>query len=179
MSDSEDYDKTYGVDMPKEEAMKRIAKDTKEQTKDKKIPIELIEDGELQIALFRGKEVRQVFHNNEWYFSIVDVIEAVTETDRPRQYWNDLKRQLAEKEGFPELYEFFVQLKMPAQDGKMRETGAVNVETLFRIVQSIPSDKAEPFKKWLAKVGYERIQEIQNPEIGIKRSILQWQIAGQ
>ena len=106
------------------------------------------------------------------------MIEAITETDRPRQYWSDLKRQLSEKEGFTELYDNFVQLKMPSTDGKMRETDAVNVETLFRIVQSIPSAKAEPFKKWLAKVGYERIQEIQNPEIGVKRAILQWQIQG-
>lgn len=178
MSDSEDCGKTYGLDMPKEEAVKRIAKITKEHASDQEVPVDLIEDGELQIALFKGKEVRQVFHNNEWHFSIVDVIGAVTETDRPRQYWVDLKRQLSEDEGYSELYENIVQLKMLSRDGKKYATDAVNVETLFRIVLSIPSSRAEPFKKWLAKVGYERIQEIQNPEIGIKRSILQWQIAG-
>lgn len=112
------------------------------------------------------------------FFSIVDVIEAVTETDRPSKYWSDLKKQLSEEEGFIELSANIGQLKMKSTDGKMYATDAVNVETLFRIVQSIPSSKAEPFKKWLAKVGYERIQEIQNPEIGVKRAILQWQVQG-
>jgi len=133
---------------------------------------------EAQIALFKGAEVRQVFHENEWYFSIVDVIQAITETDRPSKYWSDLKKQLSDKEGFSELSENIGQLKMKSSDGKYYLTDAVNVETLFRIVQSIPSKKAEPFKRWLAKVGYERIQEIQNPEIGVKRAILQWQIEG-
>lgn len=138
----------------------------------------MIAEGHEQIALFKGAEVRQVFHDNEWFFSIVDVIEAVTETDRPRQFWNDLKRQLVEDEGDSELYENIVQLKMPSADGKKYATDAVNVETLFRIIQSISSKKAEPFKKWLAKTGYERIQEIQNPEIGVKRAMLQWQVDG-
>lgn len=172
------YEKSLGLDMPMDEALKRIAKVTKEEVKEKEENCEIIEEGEEQIALFKGKEVRQVFHQNEWYFSIVDVIEAITESDRPRQYWSDLKNQLSDKEGFSELYDKIVQLKMPSSDGKKYLTDAVNVETLFRIVQSIPSVKAEPFKKWLAKVGYERIQEIQNPEIGVKRAILQWQIDG-
>ena len=137
-----------------------------------------VADGESQITLFKGQEVRQVCHNNEWYFSIVDVIRAVTGTERPSQYWSDLKTQLIDSEGFIELYGNIVQLKMPAPDGKMRATDAVNVETLFRIIQSIPSDKAEPFKRWLAKTGYERIQEIQNPEIAVKRAIVQWQVQG-
>lgn len=178
MSITKNYGKDYGLDMPKEEAMKRIADTAKEEAKNSTDEVKLIEDGEAQIALFKGAPVRQVFHENEWFFSIVDVIEAVTETDRPRQYWSDLKRQLSEKEGFSELSENIVQLKMPATDGKLRETDSVNVETLFRIVQSIPSPKAEPFKKWLARVGYERIQEAQNPEIGVKRAILQWQVDG-
>lgn len=178
MSDSKKYIKAFSLDMPMDEAMQRIAQVTKEEVQEQELLGEIIEEGEAQIALFKGKEVRQVFHNNEWYFSIVDVIEAVTETDTPRRYWSDLKRQLSEKEGYIELYDNFVQLKMPAQDGKMRETDAVSVETLFRIIQSIPSKKAEPFKKWLAKVGYERIQEIQNPEIGVKRAIMQWQVQG-
>jgi DNA-damage-inducible protein D len=178
MSDSKKYGKQFGVDMPQDEAMERIAKATKEETAGRKAKGELIEEGEAQVALFRGTQVRQVFHNGEWFFSIVDVIEAVTETDRPRRYWSDLKRQLSEDEGFSELYENIVQLKMPSADGKKYATDAVNVETLFRIVQSIPSKKAEPFKRWLAKVGYERIEEIQNPEIGVKRAILQWQIEG-
>jgi hypothetical protein len=178
MSDSKKHSEEFGLDMPRDEALEKIAKATREEVSLKSVPAKFIEEGSAQIALFKGKEVRQVFHDNEWYFSIVDVIAAVTETDRPRQYWTDLKSQLSEKEGYSELYDNFVQLKMPAQDGRMRETDAVNVETLFRIVQSIPSKKAEPFKKWLAKVGYERIQEIQNPEIGVKRAILQWQVQG-
>ena len=135
-------------------------------------------EGESQFVMFNGHNVRRVFHNNEWYLSVTDAIEAITETDRPRQYWTDLKRQLAEKEGFTELYENIVQLKMVAADGKLRETDAANVETLFRLIQSIPSPKAEPFKRWLAKVGYERIEEFQNPEISVKRAIANWQIQG-
>ena len=178
MSDKKKYEKSLGIDMPFDEAIARIAKVTKEEVNAQEEKGEIIEEGEAQIALFKGKEVRQVFHENEWYFSIVDAIEAITETDRPSKYWFDLKTQLSEKEGFSELSENIGKLKMPSADGKMRETEAVNVETLFRIVQSIPSAKAEPFKKWLAKVGYERIQEIQNPEIGVKRAILQWQVQG-
>lgn len=178
MSDSKKYDKAFGLDMPMDEALQRIAKVTKEEVQGQESNGEIIEDGEAQIALFKGKEVRQVFHKNEWYFSIVDVIEAVTETDRPSKYWSQLKSQLSEQEGFNELSENIGQLKMKSSDGKLYATDAVNVETLFRIIQSIPSKKAEPFKRWLAKVGYERIQEIQNPEIGVKRAILQWQIEG-
>lgn len=178
MSECKKHSKEFGLDMPRDEALDKIAKAAKEESKSKNIPESFIEEGSAQIVLFRGKEVRQVFHDNEWFFSIVDVMEAVTETDRPRQYWSDLKSQLSEKEGFSELYEKIVQLKMPSPDGKKYITDAVNVETLFRIVQSIPSKKAEPFKKWLAKIGYERIQEIQNPEIGVKRAILQWQVQG-
>lgn len=177
MSDNKNLEKAFGLDMPKEEALKRIAEATKEEAKaDPAAP--LIAEGHEQIALFKNSEVRQVFHNNEWYFSIVDVVAAVTETDRPSKYWSDLKKQLVENEDFSELSAQIGQLKMKAADGKSYLTDVVNVETLFRIVQSIPSKKAEPFKKWLAKVGYERIQEIQNPEIGVKRAILQWQVDG-
>ena len=178
MDESKKVGKELGLDMPKEEAIKRIAETVKEEKKNSAEAVNLIEDGEAQTALFKGSPVRQVFHNNEWFFSIVDVMEAVTETDRPRQYWSDLKRKLSEDEGFIELYENIVQLKMPGADGKKYITDAVNVESLLRIIQSIPSKKAEPFKKWLAKVGYERIQEAQNPEIGVKRAILQWQVDG-
>lgn len=139
---------------------------------------DLIGEGESQLALFKGKSIRQVFHDDEWFFSIVDAIAAITETDRPRQYWSDLKKHLTEKEGFSELYEEIVQLKMPASDGKMRETDVVNTETLFRVIQSVPSPKAEPFKKWLAKIAYERIQEYQNPEIAIKRALLIYKVKG-
>ncbi len=159
--------------------IEKFVKLTKEEL-DANPPTEadLIGEGESQLVLFKGKKIRQVFHDDEWFFSIVDVIAAISETDRPRQYWSDLKRQLSEKEGFSELYDFIVQLKLPSTDGKMRETDVVNVETLFRIVQSIPSPKAEPFKKWLAKVAYERIQEFQNPEIAIKRALLTYKVKG-
>lgn len=178
MTDHTKISKALGLDMPKDEAMDRIAKAAAEEASEAGGEVDIIEEGEAQIALFKGKEVRQVFHDNEWFFSIVDVIEAVTETDRPRQYWADLKSKMSADEGFAELYDQIVQLKMKAADGKNYATDAVNVETLFRIIQSIPSAKAEPFKKWLAKVGYERIQEIQNPEIGVKRAILNWQVQG-
>lgn len=135
-----------------DEALQRIAKVTKEEVLEQEAKGELIEEGEAQIALFKGTSVRQVFHDGEWFFSITDVIQAVTGTDRPRQYWTDLKGQLSEKEGFSELYENIVQLKMAAADGKLRETDAVNVETLFRVVQSIPSPKAEPRTKTTSRI---------------------------
>ena len=112
---------------------------------------------ETSIAVFRGKEIRRIIHNNEWWFSIVDVVEALSGTDRPRKYWSDLKNKLT-AEGYIEVSGKIGQLKMPAPDGKMRETECANTETMFRIIQSIPSPKAEPFKRWLAKVGYERVQ---------------------
>jgi DNA-damage-inducible protein D len=177
MGDGDQIEKKFGLTMPKDEAMKIIADGIKEEsTLDPNTP--LIEEGHAQIALFKGTEVRQVFHNNEWFFSIVDVIAAVTESTNASRYWSELKSQLSDEEGYSELFGDIEQLKMLSADGKKYTTDAVNVETLFRIIQSIPSKKAEPFKKWLAKVGYERIQEIQNPEIGVKRAILQWQIDG-
>ncbi|MBI2342837.1 MAG: Bro-N domain-containing protein [Deltaproteobacteria bacterium] len=125
---------------------------------------------ENKLVVFKGKNIRRVLHNNDWHFSVIDVVAALTDSENPRRYWSDLKRNLAEEEGFSELYEKIVQLKMEAPDGKMRETDAANAETLFRVIQSIPSPKAEPFKRWLAKVGYERVQEIENPELATKRT---------
>lgn len=122
-----------------------------------------------KIAIFKGKEIRKTIHQNEWWFSVVDVVEALTETDRPRKYWNDLKTKLI-KEGYAEVSEKIGQLKLEAPDGKLRETDCANTETVFRIIQTIPSPKAEPFKRWLAKVGYERIQEIEDPELATKRT---------
>ena len=124
---------------------------------------------ETNIAVFRGKEIRKTIHKNEWWFSIVDVIEVLTKSERPRKYWNDLKNKLSE-EGYSELSEKIGQLKLQATDGKYYETDCANTETMFRIIQSIPSPKAEPFKRWLAKVGYERVQEIEDPELGTKRT---------
>ena len=125
---------------------------------------------ENKLVVFKGKNIRRVLHNNDWHFSVIDVVAALTDSENPRRYWSDLKRKLAEEEGFSELYEKIVQLKMEAPDGKMRETDAANAETLFRVVQSIPAPKAEPFKRWLAKVGYERVQEIEDPELATKRT---------
>ena len=124
---------------------------------------------ESHIAVFRGKGIRNAIHNNEWWFSIVDVIEVLTGSERPRRYWNDLKKKVLQ-EGYGELSEKIGQLKMQSPDGKFYETDCANTETIFRIIQSIPSPKAEPFKRWLAKVGYERVQEIEDPERGSKRT---------
>jgi len=124
---------------------------------------------EKNIAVFRGKEVRKTIHEKEWWFSIIDVVEVLTGNDRPRKYWSDLKKRLI-SEGYGEVSEKIGQLKMIAPDGKMRLTDCANTEGIFRIIQSIPSPKAEPFKRWLAKVGYERVQEIEDPELGTKRT---------
>ncbi|HLB32595.1 MAG TPA: Bro-N domain-containing protein [Patescibacteria group bacterium] len=122
-----------------------------------------------KIAIFKSKQIRRTIYNNEWWFSVVDVIEALTATERPRKYWSDLKSKLS-TEGYGEVSEKIGQLKLTAPDGKKRETDCANVETLLRIVQSIPSPKAEPFKRWLAKVGCERIKEIDDPELATKRT---------
>ena len=124
---------------------------------------------ETNIAVFRGKEIRKLIHKNEWWFSIIDIIEVLTGNDRPRKYWSDLKKRLI-SEGYGEVSEKIGQLKLTAPDGKMRLTDCANTETMFRIIQSVPSPKAEPFKRWLAKVGYERVQEIEDPELGSKRT---------
>ncbi|MFH1683317.1 MAG: Bro-N domain-containing protein [Candidatus Margulisiibacteriota bacterium] len=129
----------------------------------------MTDKNEKHIAIFRGKEIRRIIHDNEWWFSISDIIEALTGTERPRKYWNDLKKKL-KKEGYNEVSEKIGQLKMMAADGKEYLTDCANTETLLRIVQTIPSPRAEPFKRWLAKVGYERIQEIEDPELATKRT---------
>ncbi len=122
-----------------------------------------------KLVVFEGKKIRRIFHNDEWWFSIVDIVEILTESTIPKRYWTDLKKKLTQEEGFNQLYEKIVRLKLEAPDGKMRETDCSNTETVFRIIQSIPSKKAEPFKRWLAKVGYERVQEIENPELAQQR----------
>jgi len=119
---------------------------------------------EIAIKLFEQKQIRTVWNDEQekWYFSIVDVIEVLTETDRPRKYWGDLKSKL-KIEG-SQLSENIGQLKMEANDGKMRMTDVADTKQLLRLIQSLPSSKAEPFKLWLAKVGYERIEETEDPE---------------
>lgn len=124
-----------------------------------------------KIQLFESKKIRS--HWNEeaelWYFSVIDTIEVLTQSDRPRKYWSDLKSKL-KKEG-SELSENIGQLKMQAPDGKMRLTDVATTEQLLRLIQSIPSPQAEPFKQWLAKVGYERIESMQDPEKSIDQAM--------
>ncbi len=120
-----------------------------------------------KLALFEGKEIRKIWHKEEWWFSVVDIVGALTGSTIPRRYWSDLKIKLAEEGS--EVYEKIVQLKLLASDGKNYETDCTNTEGAFRLIQSIPSPKAEPFKLWLAKTGYERMQEIENPELAQKR----------
>ncbi|MBS3162951.1 Bro-N domain-containing protein [Candidatus Woesearchaeota archaeon] len=122
----------------------------------------------MKIKQFENKQVRVIWYENKWYFSIVDVVEVLTESTIPKRYWADLKIKL-KAEGF-EAYENIIQLKLIAEDGKMRETDVADTEQLFRLIQSIPSKKAEPFKMWLAKVGKERIDEASNPELAIDRA---------
>ncbi len=122
------------------------------------------------IVVFQDKKIRRLWHKEEWWFSVVDVVGILAESEDPRNYWKVLKHRLNE-EGGNEPVTNCNQLKLPAEDGKMRETDCANTTTLFRIIQSIPSPKAEPFKQWLAKVGYERVQEIEDPERAQKRMV--------
>jgi len=126
-------------------------------------------ESDTSIKLFESNKVRTAWNTEteKWYVSIVDVIAVLTESDRPRKYWDDLKRKL-QVEG-SELSEKIGQLKLPAPDGKMRLTDVADVEQLFRLIQSIPSPKAEPFKLWFSQLGRERLEEIDDPEQGIER----------
>jgi len=123
------------------------------------------------IKLFESKQIRSQWSESEqkWYFAIIDVIEILSESANPRRYWSDLKRKLT-SEGFSQLYEIIVQLKMVSSDGKKYITDCANAKGLLRIIQSIPSPKAEPFKLWLAQVGSDRLDEIENPELATQRT---------
>jgi hypothetical protein len=123
-----------------------------------------------KLVVFEDKKIRRIFHKGEWYFSIIDVVEVLTESPTPRRYWSNLKIQLSDNEGFTQLYPKTVQLKLESADGKKYLTDTANTETIFRIIQSIPSQKAEPFKRWLAQVGYERVLEIEDPELASQRT---------
>ena len=129
-----------------------------------------------KIVLFKNKKIRKVIHNNEWWFSVIDVCEALTDSIDAGAYWRKLKQRLLEEES--EVVTFCHGLKLPASDGKFYETDCANPEGIFRIVQSIPSPKDEPFKRWLARVGYERIQEIENPELATKRTRMLYKLKG-
>jgi hypothetical protein len=133
--------------------MSKIGRDVLKMKKDK--------------LIFEDKKIRSVLHKGELYFSVVDVVLALTNSSIPKRYWSDLKRKLLE-EGF-ELYEKIVQLRLEASDGKKYLTDCANKKGIFRIIQSIPSKKAEPFKMWLAKLGSDRIDEIENPELAQER----------
>ena len=122
-----------------------------------------------KIAIFKGRQVRRVIYQNEWWFSIVDVVEVLTDSNKPRVYWNAMKTRVKASDGI-ELSTICRQLKLESSDGKMYKTDCANTEGVFRIIQSIPSPKAEPFKRWLAKVGYERVKEIEYPELATKRT---------
>ena len=124
---------------------------------------------ENKLVVFRGKEIRRILDNNEWYFAVVDVIAALTDSDKPRDYWYRMKKREAASSGI-QLSTFCRQLKLESSDGKKYITEVANTEGIFRIIQSIPSPKAEPFKRWLAKIGYERVQEIEDPELASKRT---------
>lgn len=126
-----------------------------------------------EIKLFEGNKIRSSWdeEKEEWYFSIIDIIEILTDSKNPRRYWSDLKRKMKDEEGAVQLYENIVQLKLKSSDGKMRETDASDMQGIFRIIQSVPSPKAEPFKMWLAEVGKERIDETIDPELTINRAL--------
>jgi len=123
------------------------------------------------IILFNQKQIRRHFDEDKelWYFSVIDVVEILTNSTIPKRYWSDLKGKL--KEEGSEVYDKIVRLKMVASDGKQRETDVGDTETVLRLIQSIPSPKAEPFKLWLAKVGYERIEETEDPELAFERAM--------
>ena len=124
------------------------------------------------LAVFENKKIRRVWVEKEekWYFSVIDVVEVLTNRNLPKRYWSDLKKKL-KNEGFVQVYEKIVRLRLEAMDGKIRDTDCADTESLFRIIQSIPSPRAEPFKLWLARVGYERVEENDDPEKSIQRAM--------
>lgn len=130
-----------------------------------------------KIAIFQKKEIRKTLFQNEWWFSVTDVVGALTDSTDSNDYWYKIKIRVNIEEKI-ELSTVCRQLKLLAPDGKMRETDCANTEGIFRIIQSIPSPKAEPFKRWLAKVGYERVQEIENPELATKRTRMLYKLKG-
>jgi DNA-damage-inducible protein D len=129
-----------------------------------------------ELAIFKGKNVRKTLFNNEWYFSVVDVCGVLTDSPDSGAYWRKLKQRLIIMQS--EVVTKCHGLKLEAPDGKLRETDCADVEVMFRIIQEIPSAKAEPFKRWLAKVGFERVQEIENPELATKRTRTLYKLKG-
>ena len=132
---------------------------------------------EKDLVVFSGKSIRRIWHDNKWFFSVVDVVGVLTESVDSNDYWYRLKQREIETSGV-KLSTFCRQLKLPSEDGKYYETDCADTEGIFRIIQSIPSKKAEPFKRWLARVGYERVQEIENPELAQERMKKLYEIKG-
>jgi hypothetical protein len=134
----------------------------------------------ISAAQFDGKDIRRVYDeaSETWWFSVVDVVQVLTDSSSARRYWSDLKRKLAQEAGSNQLYEKIVQLKLASTDGRLRETDCAEATTLLRLVQSIPSPKAEPIKLWLANVGYERMQEMADPALSLNRARETWQQHG-
>ena len=132
-----------------------------------------------ELVVFEGRNIRRNWNKKEekWYFSIIDIVEALTESVNPRDYWFKMKIRVKSEDGV-ELSTICRQLKMRASDGKLRETDVADTESMFRIIQSIPSSKAEPIKLWLAKVGYERIEDISDPERSLNRARDYWKKMG-
>ena len=126
---------------------------------------------------FDGQTIRRVYDEDTetWWFSVIDVVQVLTESANANRYWSDLKRKLAQEAGTDQPYEKIVRLKLTAADGKQRDTDCAEAQTLLRLVQSIPSPKAEPIKLWLAKVGYERMQEMADPALSLDRARQTWQ----
>ncbi len=127
-----------------------------------------MENQQSKLIVFQNKNIRRIWHENEWFYAVVDIIEILTESAKPRDYWYRVKKRATEDEKM-ELSTICRQLKVQSKDGKKYNTDCSNTEGIFRIIQSIPSPKAEPFKRWLAKVGKERLDEIENPELAQER----------
>jgi len=125
-------------------------------------------DAKGKLIVFGGKQIRRVWVDGEWFFPVVDIIAVLTDSEAPSKYWSAMKRREASTSGF-QLSTICRQLKVTSSDGKSYKTEVVNTQAAFRVIQSIPSPKAEPFKQWLAKVGYERVEEIENPELAQQR----------
>ncbi|MEK6707344.1 MAG: Bro-N domain-containing protein [Pseudomonadota bacterium] len=133
---------------------------------------------ESHLVVFQETVIHRAWHAEEWWFSIIDMVGVLSESNNSNRYWSDLKRKLAQEAGSGQPYEKIVRLKLTAPDGKQRDTDCANTETLFRVIQSIPSPRAEPFKRWLAQVGYERVKEIENPELASARARELYQAKG-